>query len=39
MIYFVCISCAVFRPATVRQLITHAIMLGGEEFCGHASVV
>ena len=36
MNYFVCMFCAIHRPATVRQLISHAIMLGGQSFCGHA---
>ncbi len=26
VIYFMCLQCAVLRPQTVRQLLTHAIM-------------
>lgn len=34
MPYFVCLACAVLRPQTVRQLITHVVMLRGPSACG-----
>lgn len=33
--YFLCVPCAVLQPPTTRQLITHAVMLGSFDLCGH----
>ena len=35
--FYVCLPCAVTRPMTVRQLITHAVMLRGHMVCGCAA--
>ena len=35
--YSLCFYCAVFSGWTVRQMISHAVMLGGTQVCGHAS--